>query len=43
VSVGVATYDPARPAHDDIAALMRAADAALYHAKESGRNCVKAA
>jgi len=37
VSVGVAMC---RPAGDDPAALLRAADAALYEAKRAGRNRV---
>lgn len=43
VSVGIATFDPAEEKYADLDALVRAADDALYHAKESGRNRVAAA
>jgi diguanylate cyclase (GGDEF)-like protein len=43
VSVGIATFDPAENKYADLDALVRAADDALYHAKESGRNRVAAA
>jgi two-component system, cell cycle response regulator len=43
VSVGLATFDPAHRRQVDLEALVRAADAALYHAKASGRNRVHAA
>ena len=43
VSVGVATFDPADRKHVDLEAFVRAADAALYLAKTSGRNRVQAA
>jgi diguanylate cyclase (GGDEF)-like protein len=39
VSAGVATY-PSLPAIDSVDALVRAADAALYRAKDAGRDCV---
>ena len=40
VSVGVAISDNANP---DLDALLKAADQALYRAKDAGRNCVKLA
>ena len=40
VSVGVAVSDSANP---DLDALLKAADQALYRAKDAGRNCVKLA
>jgi len=40
VSIGVAVYDAGR---DDVADLMRRADAALYRAKNDGRNRVTSA
>jgi len=40
VSVGVAISDSANP---DLDALLKAADQALYRAKDAGRNCVKLA
>jgi len=43
VSVGVATFDPARSTPPDLDALVRAADRALYSAKADGRNCARAA
>lgn len=43
VSVGIATFDPLENKYADLDALVRAADDALYHAKESGRNRVAAA
>lgn len=44
VSIGVATLDPGRETYyEDVAALVRAADAALYVAKNEGRNRVRAA
>src|SRR5262245_44562141 len=43
VSVGIATFDPARTKNCDVEALGRAADDALYRAKGSGRNRVQAA
>jgi diguanylate cyclase (GGDEF)-like protein len=42
VSVGIATFDPARTDNCDIERLVRAADDALYRAKGSGRNRVAA-
>jgi len=36
VSIGLAAFDP----KDTVESLMKKADAALYNAKESGRNCV---
>jgi diguanylate cyclase (GGDEF)-like protein len=39
-SAGIAAFDPE---HDDLPALHRAADAALYSAKDAGRNCVQLA
>ena len=38
VSIGIGTWDPALK--DDFEELIRRADAALYRAKEQGRNCV---
>ena len=38
ISVGIASWEPGRPASD----VLHAADAALYKAKEAGRNCVVA-
>jgi diguanylate cyclase (GGDEF)-like protein len=38
ISIGVAQW---RAAGDDVAAVMARADAALYRAKEAGRNCVR--
>jgi diguanylate cyclase (GGDEF)-like protein len=38
VSVGVTTYQ----SYDDMNSILRRADAALYLAKDDGRNCVKA-
>jgi two-component system, cell cycle response regulator len=43
VSVGIATLDPVNRRHVDIDAFVRAADSALYRAKESGRNRVHSA
>jgi diguanylate cyclase (GGDEF)-like protein len=43
VSVGIATFDPAYTIDCDLERLLRAADDALYRAKASGRNQVKAA
>ncbi len=43
VSVGIATFEPEEGKYGDLDALARAADAALYDAKESGRNRVAAA
>jgi two-component system, cell cycle response regulator len=40
VSIGVATYDAESPMRQ-LAQLLKAADLALYNAKNSGRNCVK--
>jgi PleD family two-component response regulator len=39
VSAGVATY-PAGPEIDSMDALVRAADEALYRAKDAGKDCV---
>ena len=38
VSIGIATFDPDRAVQVDASSLMSAADAALYHAKRSGRD-----
>lgn len=38
ISVGIAVQSP--PGASDPDALLRLADAALYHAKDAGRNCV---
>jgi diguanylate cyclase (GGDEF)-like protein len=38
VSIGIATFDPAGGLQIDPSRLMHAADAALYHAKRSGRD-----
>jgi PleD family two-component response regulator len=38
VSIGVATSVPMR---DSISIMLRRADAALYAAKDAGRNCVR--
>jgi diguanylate cyclase (GGDEF)-like protein len=38
VSIGVVTFDPIRDRLDDVSALTRAADSALYAAKRAGRN-----
>jgi diguanylate cyclase (GGDEF)-like protein len=38
VSIGVCGFDPSQP--DGIEALVARADAALYRAKNAGRNCV---
>jgi diguanylate cyclase (GGDEF)-like protein len=43
VSVGISTYEPDNPKHCELDSLVRAADLALYRAKESGRNRAKAA
>ena len=43
VSIGIATFDPGRHDNADPEALVRAADAALYMAKTSGRNRIRAA
>ena len=43
VSVGVATFDPAESTYPNVDALARAADAALYRAKATGRNRAAAA
>ena len=40
-SVGVASVIPDSVAQDELAALVGAADAALYQAKEAGRNQVR--
>jgi diguanylate cyclase (GGDEF)-like protein len=40
VSIGVAEW---RPGSDDVARLLLRADAALYRAKQDGRNCVRVA
>ena len=39
VSAGVATY-PSGPEIDSMDSLVRAADAALYRAKDAGKDCV---
>ena len=41
VSVGLASAIPGSPAKDELAALVAAADAALYRAKQEGRNQVR--
>ena len=43
VSVGISTYEPDNPEHLELDSLVRAADHALYRAKESGRNRAQAA
>jgi diguanylate cyclase (GGDEF)-like protein len=43
VSIGIATFDPARASDCDLEQLVRAADEALYRAKGGGRNRVQAA
>ena len=43
VSIGIATFDPARTKECDLEQLVRMADDALYRAKGSGRNRVQAA
>ncbi len=43
VSIGVATLDPGKTTYDEMDAFVRAADVALYRAKEEGRNRVRAA
>lgn len=43
VSIGVATHDPEDRKYVDLDAVVRAADAALYRAKEGGRNRMEAA
>jgi diguanylate cyclase (GGDEF)-like protein len=43
VSIGIATFDPARMNDCDLERLVRAADDALYRAKGGGRNRVRAA
>jgi diguanylate cyclase (GGDEF)-like protein len=39
ISIGVAVFDPASP-DPNVAALLSRADAALYRAKNAGRDCV---
>jgi PleD family two-component response regulator len=41
ISLGVVTFDPAQNNSADLAALMRAADEALYDAKRGGGNRVR--
>jgi len=43
VSIGIATYEPDNPEHVEFDSLVRAADHALYRAKERGRNRAQAA
>jgi diguanylate cyclase (GGDEF)-like protein len=43
VSIGIATFDPARPEQADVESLTHAADRALYQAKANGRDRVEVA
>jgi diguanylate cyclase (GGDEF)-like protein len=43
VSIGIATFDPSTNTDPSVELLVRAADAALYAAKRSGRNRIRAA
>jgi diguanylate cyclase (GGDEF)-like protein len=43
ISVGIATFDPARETESTVEQLLHTADDALYRAKSNGRNRVQAA